>query len=187
MGRAARRTGHVRHPGFTLLEVMVAVLALGIVVTLLTRAAVDGMQLEGDAHRRLAASLLADRLVADLEAGLLGGVVPQVGQQNLDEGEFGIVLEARPLDPATLGLELGDRRDLGPPLGLVAGDGLGATPPVVEIEIAVTWKEGIHTQEVRRTTFGFDAQTAAADLPTASSQAGGDPDVDPDDPAGELE
>ncbi|MCP5058212.1 MAG: prepilin-type N-terminal cleavage/methylation domain-containing protein [bacterium] len=153
--------------GFTLLEVMVAIMALGIAVTMLTRTAVDGMRLEGDAYRRLGASRVAGQLMADLESGMIGGVVPEVGQRELEVEGFVVVVEASPVEPSDLGIDLGDRdRDSGPLTALVGDDRQSTGPPLLEIQIAVTWQEGLYTQEVRRTTFSFDAASVASDLPS---------------------
>ncbi|MCP5067908.1 MAG: prepilin-type N-terminal cleavage/methylation domain-containing protein [bacterium] len=165
--------------GFTLLEVMVAIMALGIAMTLLTTVAIDGMRLEGDAYRRLGASRVADQLLADLESGLLGGVVPEVGQRELEIEGFTVVVEANPVDPAELGIDLSERDREAGPLDAFESDARAGTPsPLLEIQIAVSWQEGIYTQHVRRTTFSFDAASVASALP-ASEEDDGDTEFEP--------
>lgn len=174
MAESAKQTRR----GFTLLEVMVAIMALGIAVTMLTRAAVDGMRLEGDAYRRLGASQVAGQLIADLESGMIGGVVPEVGQRELEVEGFVVIVEASPVEPEELGIDLGDRgRDSAPLTALVGDDRQSTGPPLLEIQIAVTWQEGLYIQEVRRTTFSFDAASVASSLPTKEEAA---PDDDED-------
>lgn len=164
--------------GFTLLEVMVAIMALGIAMTLLTRAAIDGMRLEGDAYRRLGASQVADQLLADLEGEMIGGLQPEIGQRQLEVDDFEVLIEVEPVDPTELGIELLDRdRDSGPLTALLGDDRLGSEPPLLEIQIAVTWQEGIYTQEVRRTTFSFDAAGVAPAIPAEEDD--GDSEFEP--------
>lgn len=150
--------------GFTLLEVMVAVAILGIVLSLLVQASVGGMAIEGDAHRRLAASLIADHLLADLESQALLGIPATIGRNESEEQGYRLLVEIHPLDPARLGLPEPSDPGVGP-LTVLLGDGGGTTPPLLEIEISVQWQEGVYTQEVRRSTFSFDAAAAAAQLP----------------------
>jgi prepilin-type N-terminal cleavage/methylation domain-containing protein len=139
--------------GFTLLEVMVAVAVLGIVVTLITRASVQGMQYAGDARDRLAASLLADRLLADLEIQVDQGVAPRLGGQEYEEEPYRASVTVSAFDPAMVGLD-----------ALLAGDDRGATlpaifettrggAPLLTAEVRVAWSDGIHEQHVERTTF----------------------------------
>ncbi|MBW2240530.1 MAG: prepilin-type N-terminal cleavage/methylation domain-containing protein [Deltaproteobacteria bacterium] len=167
--------------GFTLLEVMVAIMALGIAMTLLTRAAIDGMRLEGDAYRRLGASRVANQLLADLESGMISGVVPEIGQRELEVDGYVVVVEANPVEPADLGIDLDERdRDSGPLTALLGDDRQSTGPPLLEIQIVVRWQEGIYTQEVRRTTFSFDAASVASGLPSVEeTDADDDEDFEP--------
>ncbi len=168
--------------GFTLLEVMVAIMALGIAMTLLTSAAIDGMRLEGDAYRRLGASRVANQLMADLESGMMGGVLPEIGQRELEIDGFEVSVEALPVEPGQLGIDLGNRdRDAGPLAALLGDDRQGTDPPLLEIRIAVTWQEGIHTQEVRRTTLSFDAASVASLLPAEGNDVDDNGDDDGDE------
>lgn len=157
--------------GFTLLEVMVAVAILGIVLALLVRAAVGGMAVEGDAHRRLAASLIADRLLAEVESQALLGTLPELGRTEDEEGGYQLAVETRPLELSRLGLAEPRDPALGAPTGLL-GVGGSTSPPLLEVEVSVQWKEGVHTQEVRRTTFSFDAASVAEQLPSQAEEDG---------------
>ena len=70
---------------FTLLEVLAAAAVVGAAFTVLAQINIQGLRAEGTAMRRLEASLLADRVLSDMEAQLMMGVAPQVGR---DEREM---------------------------------------------------------------------------------------------------
>lgn len=164
--------------GFTLLEVMVAVAVLGIVMTLITRASVQGLQYAGDARERLAASLLADRLVADLEGEVAQGLVPRAGTQELEEEPFRATVTVSAFDPAAVGLDLLLDDDDG---------GRGTTPavfrasrdgsPLLTAQVRVAWSDGIHEQQVGRTTFLFVPEA----LPELQQLSGGEAPGNGDD------
>ncbi len=99
--------------GFTLLEVMAAVAVLGLVYVVVARGAMQGLQTEGDASRRLRASLLADRVLNDLELSLAGGSAPALGETETSEEEFTVVVEVSPFDLASL-LEAANGEAAGP-------------------------------------------------------------------------
>jgi prepilin-type N-terminal cleavage/methylation domain-containing protein len=65
----------LRERGFTLFEVMAAVLVLGMLYAVLANAAMQGLQSEGETRRRLQASLIADRALAEIETQLALGVI----------------------------------------------------------------------------------------------------------------
>lgn len=165
-----------RARGFTLLEVLVAVALLGVVVTVLARSAIQGMNYEGDASRRLRASLLADRELARIEAGLKLGTPPQPGHQESQEGEeFRLSVDVQPIDPGQAGFSA----LLGPnegepgaaPRGPQPSDGPAPTAlPLFEILIRVAWTEGLQEQAVTRTTFAYDATAALQALAAANAQ-----------------
>ena len=76
-----------------------AVALLGLVVSVLARSAIQGMSYEGDASRRLRASLLADRALAVVESGLKLGAPPQLGHRESQEAdEFQLSVDVQPLD-----------------------------------------------------------------------------------------
>ncbi len=179
--RAAER---VRR-GFTLLEVLAAVALLGIAYTVLGGAGIEGLQREGEAARRFEASLLADRVLADIENVFDQGSAPPLGEDEQDEGDFLISIRVAPFDAVIpepdrpRALERGEdrarrpgeaRRD-GPDLGpsLLAGAG-GQPGPLRRVDIAVVWTEGWGERRVTRTTFGLDPE-AAAEVVSALSAA----------------
>ena len=156
-----------RARGFTLLEVLVAVALLGLVVSVLAGSAIQGMSYEGDALRRLRASLLADQTLWQIESALRLGAPPQAAHQESEtEDEFRITLDVQPLDLAQAGLGA-----LAAPASETGG-GEAAAPaaasnaallPLFQIFVRVAWTEGLVEQEVTRSSFAFDA-TAAAQL-----------------------
>jgi prepilin-type N-terminal cleavage/methylation domain-containing protein len=151
--------------GFTLLEVMAAVAVLGIVYVAVARGAMQGLLTEGDASRRLQASLLADRVLNDLELELLGGSPPRLGETESTEEAFTIVVEVSPFDIASL-LEDAAAEDARPTASndaaqLLKPSPYGGIPILLSIIVRVAWIEGISEQEVTRTSFAFDAEAAA--------------------------
>lgn len=155
-----------RSPGFTLLEVLAAVAVLGFTVTVLARGAIQGMHYEGDASRRLAASLLADHALFEIESALALGTLPELGRKEREEGEFRLGLEVAPIDPAALGvpgLLTGEPASEGKPPAQVAD----ALPKLLLVSVQVVWTEGLREQSVTRTTFAYDATAAAAALKQA--------------------
>jgi prepilin-type N-terminal cleavage/methylation domain-containing protein len=151
--------------GFTLLEVMAAVAVLGLVYVVVARGAMQGLQTEGDASRRLRASLLADRVLNDLELNLAGGSAPALGETETSEEEFTVVVEVSPFDLATL-LETTNGEPAAPaasttPLELLKPPVRGGIPTLLMIAVRVAWMEGISEQEVTRTSFAFDLEAAA--------------------------
>jgi prepilin-type N-terminal cleavage/methylation domain-containing protein len=164
-----------RARGFTLLEVLVAVALLGLVVSVLAGSAIQGMSYEGDAARRLRASLLADQTLWQLESTLRLGSPPQPAHQESEtEDEFRITLDVQPLDLAEAGLgalaapppEAGGRE--------ASAAAIGPQLPLFQILVRVAWTEGLVEQEVTRSSFAFDATAAAATLGTATGDQAGE-------------
>jgi prepilin-type N-terminal cleavage/methylation domain-containing protein len=199
---AARRGARA----FTLLEVLAAVAVFGLVYVVVARAAIEGLGVEGDAGRRLRASLLADRVLGELETGIASGVAPPPGRSQLEEDDFQVQVEVAPLDPAALGLAPAlvaperegrsrSRREPGEgsPLESGAARRGGEAPslfeptpgadaaPLVQIQVRVDWLEGAVPQHVSRTTFALDSAAAAPlleGLPDASQEADGETPLD---------
>jgi prepilin-type N-terminal cleavage/methylation domain-containing protein len=151
--------------GFTLLEVMAAVAVLGLVYVVVARVAIQGLQTEGDASRRLRASLLADRALSDLELELAGGAAPRVGETETSEEEFTVVVEVSPFDIGSILQDEGGESQRAPAptstLQLLSPSARGGIPTLLSIVARVTWIEGVSEREVTRTTFVFDAEAAA--------------------------
>jgi prepilin-type N-terminal cleavage/methylation domain-containing protein len=162
-----------RQRGFTLIEVMVGVAILGLAVTMLARSAIQGMSYEGDASRRLRASLIADRTLAQVETALKLGTPPPLGHQESQEAdEYQLTLDVQPLDLAQAGLGA----LLAPPPGqgeaapAAAALAPAAPLPLYTIQIRVGWVEGLAEQSVTRTTFAYDASAALQALGAANGE-----------------
>jgi prepilin-type N-terminal cleavage/methylation domain-containing protein len=139
--------------GFTLIEVLGAVLVLAVLYTVLAEAAIGGLRTEGENRRRLEASLLADDMLMEIESGLLSGNVPQIGREESEDDLYLITLEVRAIDPSEfLPAQAFGERSIA--LDLLGGD--GDESPLRAIEISVAWFEVEDERVVRRTTFAFD-------------------------------
>jgi len=162
MQRADRgRRGRARRRGFTLIEVLAAVLVLGVLYTVLAGVAIEGLRAEGTSKRRLEASLLADRLLAELEEQIAGGSVPPIGIVEEEEDIFDLVIAVRELDLASIlppeppGSDRGARR---PGPSSLFGNDSGTEPSRLrEIEVRIGWLEGDRELEVQRISYAFDA------------------------------
>jgi len=84
--------------GFTLLEVMAAVLILGIWFTVLAGAAIQGLRAEGEADRRLRAEMIADARMSDLEGAAQLGAIPPIGEDEAAEDDFQVHTRVAALD-----------------------------------------------------------------------------------------
>jgi prepilin-type N-terminal cleavage/methylation domain-containing protein len=168
-----------RARGFTLLEVLAAVAVLAIVYTSLARAAMQGLANQGDASRRLRASILADEALAQVEALLAAGSAPPVGESELpsEDPDFVVSVEVRAFEDLATALAAAAAPEAGrlarrpaldaesrptPPELLVAAP--GSAPPLLEIDVRVRWLEGASEQEVTRTSFGADPTIVASAL-----------------------
>lgn len=190
----------MRRRGFTLLEVLAAVAVLALAYSVLAGTAMQGLANEGEAHRRLRASLLADLQLSEIEAALAAGTPPApVPETELDD--YTLSVEVLPYDladfataaqqqvaetraaprPPTGGAA--DAAAAGPPLQLLSA-APGAPPPLFEVIVHVRWVEGAFEREVTRTTFTADpiaVQQAVATLPGAGGEdAGGKESAAPD-------
>ena len=143
--------------GFTLLEVMAAIVLLFFVVTYLAQAQMSGLAHEGDAARRMRASLLADRLLTELEATVASGEELAVGITEREENELRGVIEVAVADPASLGLDAllaasGESPEIAQPEWALVGTANGGLHTA---SVRVRWTEGADEREVTRTTFLF--------------------------------
>ena len=154
--------------GLTLLEVLAAVVLLGTVFTVLAGAGMQGLQIEGEARRRLQASMIADRKLSDLELGLETGTAPRLGTEESEEDGFTVITEVTALSldlPAPEGREEDERAPASSDESFLGGGGgRGAGSPLRRIDLRVRWGEGVGEREVLRTTFGFDAEAVRATL-----------------------
>jgi len=158
--------------GLTLLEVLGAVALLGILYTVLAGSTIDGLRSEGESRRRLAASLLADERMAEIELSLGSGAAPPLGSTSEEEDGFTVVTEVRAFEPPPPRKD--DESPSGEPRSLAARRAAAdreeapslfakpaspTTPPALRsIDVVVRWEEGSDEREVRRTTYALDAE-----------------------------
>jgi len=157
--------------GFTLIEVLAAAIIMAMFYGVLSAKGVEGFVLEGDADRRLRASLVADRWLVDLETEVAQGAAPPVGSREI-EGDDGYrvrievapfvlpmdaLLPERPDDP---------RRD-GGARSLLSPEGSRAAPPLRSLAVTVSWNDGLAEHAVHRNTFLLDGEAVTAALEQA--------------------
>ena len=157
--------------GFTLLEVMGAVVILGIVATSLMTASINSTRIAGDARDRLRASLLADSIVAEIESTATspgGAAAVDTGDREIDG--YTVSVSVDPVDAASIGLEGLVARERGEPeAAVLAGDPRGGAP-LSRVRVIVKSPSGIETTRV---TFSFDPSAAPglAELAEATAYA----------------
>ncbi len=154
--RRARREG-----AFTLFEVMAAVLVLGMLYAVLANAAMQGLQAEGETRRRLEASLIADRALAELETQILLGVIPPSSRAEEAQDPYLVTVTVQPFDPSVLLVppEEGEAapRAAGTPAETLLGPpSSGAEGRLRRIDVLVAWSDAGQERSVGRTTFAFD-------------------------------
>ena len=154
--------------GFTLLEVLAAVALLGVLYTVLARVATQGLRAEGESRRRLEASLIADQELSRIESGLNEWTAPTVGRSKTESDPFEIHQNVTDYWPPFQPDDDSEPRPSDKPLPtLFPAPNTRAPSAVRKIVIRVVWFEGAYEREVVRTTFGFDAASAAAKLVAA--------------------
>jgi prepilin-type N-terminal cleavage/methylation domain-containing protein len=161
----------------TLLEVMAAVAILGIVYAYLARAASQGILTTGETRWRLEASLLADRVLVDLEREMQATGTLEAGETEFDEGDFHVV---RRVEPFELPPELVPQADTDDDAGASLLTADGNRPGILRrIRIEVSWFDGIHERTLERISFGYDEAGAAALLGGLAPGADAAPDAEP--------
>ena len=159
-------------PGFTLFEVMAAVLVLGILYTVLATSAIEGLRSEGESKRRLQASLLADEYLIELESELAVGLFPDIGTEETELDQFQLVIEVAPFDVTPYLGEAFQEELAEGSTSLLAAD--TAEESLLRlVSVVVRWFEAAEEHEVRRSTLAYDQATIAGLVP--SSEAGPDP------------
>ncbi len=158
--------GQRHRGGLTLLEVLAAVVVVGITYVVFFQAGGEMLRREGENKRRIQASLLADRVLADIETGLLGGLVPREGLEESAEGNFDLEIETAvapvELPPHERGTPYaGSAPD---PNGLLGSAARPGASPLRRIDVRVRWIEGLNERTIQRTTFAFDPAGAQAAL-----------------------
>ncbi len=161
--------------GFTLLEVLAAVALLGLVYTVLAGVVIRGLRAEGESQRRLEASLIADRTLAELELLVGAGTAPAVSETETEEGNFLVLVR---VSAVAIPFQAGDgaAATAGSPRPPNAGFLLtpgrpGAPSPLRRIEVRVSWFEGADERNVARTTYGLDLEAIGTVVGTPEEPA----------------
>jgi hypothetical protein len=158
---------------------MAAVALLGILYSVLARAAIEGLRAEGESERRLEASLLADSRLAETFNTLEGSVaLPPLGHSEVTEGDFTIALDVT-MFQAPVEWELaGSERP--PPLLFASAPGAPGARALRTVELTVSWLEAGAERHVSRTMFLVDFMqlgaiaAAMAPAPQAPGENAGD-------------
>jgi len=190
----------VRRAGFTLLEVLAAVMIFAVVVTMLIGSSTETVQRARLAATRLEASALADQELARIEAALLQrAALPEDTEDTIDElfvvrvwsepalddlGGAGGPGAAAPSESAIQALATGNSgaSALGPLIALAAP---GIEPFLLRYEIRVEWIDDAGPDQIRRTTYAFDWEGAAEALPDLFPSGDGSPALGGDATGGE--
>jgi hypothetical protein len=165
------------------LEVLAAVALLAIAYSQLGASGIQGLQHEGEARRRLQASLLADTVMADIESGIEAGAAPQLGEEESEQHGFHVSVSVEPFalevpedDAGEDGNRLGRARSRlggdagapeplpGPSLLGAKASGPGVASPLRRIVVLVTWEEGFGERSAVRTTYALDGEAASGTL-----------------------
>lgn len=152
-----------RGDGFSLLEVMAAVAILGIWYVTLSGSAITGVRSQAISQNRMHASLIADMVLAELEAQAMGEASPEVGGDEYEHDDFYTVrIEVSNLADPDGG------NDIEPePLDeeAIYGEDMFAflqaeMPAMLEhmraIQVEVSWQDGDRVMRVLRTTYAYD-------------------------------
>jgi prepilin-type N-terminal cleavage/methylation domain-containing protein len=168
--RCARRPIIAGHAGFTLLEVLAAVLIFAVSFTALAGHSMSWVRSQGVSDRRLRATLIADLEMIDLESRLALGQAPPIDEEEKDGEEFRVTVTVEPwIPPFELGAtDAADRATA----GRAADDAPSLLSPRPEnpdgflrrLQVRVEWDEGIDVHSVSRTTFALDSAAANAVL-----------------------
>lgn len=186
-GRSPRHHDRSPERGFTLFEVLAAVLVLALIYTWLASINMQGLRAEGTSRRRLEASLLADGALAGVEEQMALGLLPPIGTTEQEAGDFQILVTATPLDITPwLGEEALPPEEVSE--SLLTLPSTGAEPFLRRIDVSVRWMEGVDEFEVHRTTFAYDPEVLASVFPEEEQQAGENPleGIDEDTPREEA-
>jgi type II secretory pathway pseudopilin PulG len=172
-----------RRTGFTLIEVMGAVLVLGLLFTWLASVAMVALRSEGTDRRRAEADLLADLSLSTIEALLSAtGQLPADGRTERDEDPYRVLIEIEPIDvlsllPAPLAKDLSQTID--PRAPSVLHDERGESR-VRRVSVVVEWDEAGEPAQVERTTYAYDKSALEQYFPSeGGDDAAADETLDP--------
>jgi prepilin-type N-terminal cleavage/methylation domain-containing protein len=180
-------TSRTKLGGFTLLEVMAAVLVLGLLYTVLAGAAMRGLRSEGVDRRRAGAEMIADRKITEIESDLESGAPLEDGLEEGEVDSYKVSSNVEPFDvltrlPGPLSAEIAQRTD--PKAPSLLHDERGKSR-IRLVSVVVEWDEAGEPATVERNTFAYDRAAAEQLLP--STAASGGTDDEGGNPASEIE
>jgi len=157
-----------RRRGFTLIEVLGAVAVLGITYMMLATASISGLRMIGESSRRSDASLLADRLLSEIELKAEIGQLIEIGYEESAEEPFTVVVEILDLAEEYGSGGGGTSNDADDLLGFLSAEANGPFAEyrdsnwllgyLREVHISVQWQEGAKEITVSRTSYIYDQQ-----------------------------
>ena len=129
---------------------LAAVAILGIWYSVLASVAIQGLRSEGVNERRMRASLIADRTLADIELALDAQEFTFENLDPVEDEEFTVWVDVVPLTQMEFA-------ELDPSLlALFEGDLASLTSVLYTIQVRVVWLEGAGEEQVTRTTYAWD-------------------------------
>src|SRR5215470_9746847 len=136
--------------GFTLIEVMAAVLVLGLLYTVLASAAMRGLRSEGTDRRRADAAMIADRRLTAIETEISAGQPLKDGRLEDDQEPYKILVEVEPEEvlshlPPALTREIADASD--PKAPSLLHDERGNSR-VRRVSVVVAWDEAGEPEQI---------------------------------------
>jgi prepilin-type N-terminal cleavage/methylation domain-containing protein len=163
-----------RSAGFTLIEVMAAVLVLGLLYTVLAGAAMRGLRSEGIDRRRADAAMIADRELSVFESDLASGVPLEDGLTEREQEPFVVRVDVEPADvlamlPPDLRKDVTARMD--PKAPSVLHDERGKSR-IHRVSVVVSWDEAGEPDTVQRTTYALDTSALQNVFPSAATGDG---------------
>lgn len=153
---------------------------LSIWYIVIANAAVRGLGREGESLRLMEAALLADNVLAEIEATTVDGTAPEHMQDTREEPPYTVYIRVagfaggglRAFAPAS---PPENDPDAPPPdlQGLIGKEMPGLSQHLRTIEVKVNWKESGRNRQVVRTTYAFDIAKAVESLyPEGEEEAG---------------
>jgi prepilin-type N-terminal cleavage/methylation domain-containing protein len=155
----------------TLLEVLAAVALVGILYTFLAKAAAQGIRSEADSRRRMEASLLADKTLAEIETRLAAGETLQLERTETESDDFRVSVEVTPFElPPELAGAAAETGSVVP--GTPGANDANAPNLLQRVEVRVVWDDGIFERSTELLTFAIDTQGAQALMSGAEAASG---------------
>lgn len=186
VGRRDASSSGGSRAGFSLLEVLAAVVILSIWYIVIANAAVRGLGREGESIRLMEAAMLADNVLAEIEATTFDGTAPEHMEDTREEEPYSVEISITAFGGGGFAAPGAPQPEPGPdapPPGLVQrvnGEMPGVAAHLRTITVKVLWGENDRANEVVRTSYAFDIPKAVEALyPDGESGEAASDDDDP--------